>query len=360
MPSTGAAPSSPVACPSPSSGAARPHLGLRMPSPGASPITCPSPSPGVSPVACPSPLSGAACPHLGLRPHCPSSVVIARDCTPSPGAAPLSFVTLAWGCTPSTGAALSSPITHPSLSPSSSIALAWGCMPSPGVAPSSFVIRRPRLGLHAVNWGSAVVACHPPLVRRCRRSSPLPGGCTPSTGVAPSSPVAHRPSVILVWARTPSPGAVPSSPVASPCLGLHGFTWGGALIARCPCLLHTVTHRLSVALVWGCTPSPGVAPLSPIALPGAARFHLGWRPRHPSPVCRPHLGRMRQPPSKEASPQDHGWQRCSASVDRLMCGLVGLAHGLDHAGLWPYHCHDDARTPPRSRLRRLEIARIGH
>jgi hypothetical protein len=43
---------------------------------------------------------------------------------------------------------------------------------------------------------------------------------------------------------------------------------------------------------------------------------------------------MQWPPPKEASPQDHRWQRCSASVDRLMCRLVSLAHGLNRAGLW--------------------------
>jgi hypothetical protein len=550
-PSTGAVPSLPIALP----GAAHHYLGWhpRRPSPV---VHRPSP--------------GAACRQLGQRhrrpsPGVASSSPVARRPSSSPGVARprLGLHAVNWG-----SAVVArrlgwrprrlSPVAH---------RLGWrprrlspvACRPSssPGVA-------RPRLGLHAVNWGSAVVAhrsawgCTFYLGWRPRPPSPVPRppsspvvhrprGCMPSPGaacrqlgqprcpalghtfsprVAPSSPVARRPRLrlhALAWACTPSTGAAPSSPVALP----GGFRLGwrprrppvvrrpspSPEIARSRLGLHAVTRRPSVALVWGCTSSPGAAPSSPVALPGAARFHLGWRPRHPSPspgAARPHLGRrrprvglhaarrqlglhtltwaapsspvalpgaarfhlgwrprrprlglhavtrhpsvalvwgcmpspgadataspqegfpsrprvaallrlgrpsyvwaswpctwprpcgvvvpqpprpspasgaarphmaalslpialpasawgcpfsptvapssqvasrpsfivrrwrpclgrMRWPPPKEASPQDHGWQRCSASVDRLMCGPVGLAHGLDRAGLW--------------------------
>jgi hypothetical protein len=126
--------------------------------------------------------------------------------------------------------------------------LGWHCRrPSP--------IRRPRLGPHALTWGSAVVTCRLTLPGAAqfhmgwhpRRPSPLPAAC-------------HHPL-----------------PVCCPRLGLHAVTWGGTLVARCP--------------AGGCMSSPRVAPSSPVTCP------------LPSPgVACPHLGQMRQPPSKGASP----------------------------------------------------------
>jgi len=230
-------------------------------------------------VRCPRLL--AAPRQLGRRCHHPSpGVVVIRR--PSLSTVP-SHPT--WGRIPSTGVALSSPVAlagaashqlgHRRLSPSLGLhPVNWGsavvgrhlAAPSSPVALAGAASRQlgrrcrlsPSLGPHPVNWGSAIVGCH--LASSSSFVAPA-WGHTPSTGVALSSPVA---SIFLIVCR--------------PCLGPHPVDWGASRVAWSgPSFVVIRPPRLGPHPVnWGGTvvtrrPSP------------VRRPRLGPHPHRPSP-----------------------------------------------------------------------------
>jgi hypothetical protein len=101
-------------------------------------------------------------------------------------------------------------------------------------------------------------------------------------GASATSPIA------LIWGCTPSPGAAPSLPIALP-----ASAWGCTFSPRVVPLSQVTHHLSSCTLSWGSTPSPGgrCDSLLPRRLPvkGTCVTLL-------SPTCTSPLGRVKSSP----------------------------------------------------------------